>query len=190
MELLSLEAVAQILNQAYQDTMADAPELADDLDDLRLIRHAVFPEQQRNQLLAQFPDLPNDFLDCICAYDFGRFTIRQVQFGHTGDYFAELLERNSAAQPWFDELQASRTLLLGAGDPYAVLLDREDGSITAAASDAPIAQKWRIAPSFSHLLRGLGTAFWAVQTDDAEAFLQLAEQNFGASALDFWCEQV
>lgn len=190
MELLTLEAVAQMLNQTYQDAVADDPELADDLNDLCLTRHDSFPEQQRSRLLVQFPDLPNDFLDCICAYDFGRFTIRQVQFGHTGDYFAELLEHNSAAQLWFDELQAARVLLLGVGDPYAVLLDQADGSIIAAASDVPIAQKWRIAPSFPHLLRALGTAFWAMQTDDAEAFLHLAEQTFGAQTLDFWCAQI
>jgi hypothetical protein len=99
---------------------------------------------------------PNSFSEIVLKYDFGSFTLGFVAFGHTGDYFSELAKWNG--ENWWGAGQRpGHLVVVGIGDPCAILLDVSTGAISAIDEDRHWKRALPVASDFELFLRGMGT---------------------------------
>jgi hypothetical protein len=101
-------------------------------------------------------NLPKSFSEIVRKYDLGRFTLGFVAFSYTGDYFCELAKGNG--ENWWGAGQRPRHLVVvGAGDPFTILLDVSTGAISAIDEDRHWERALPVASKFELFLRGMGT---------------------------------
>jgi hypothetical protein len=130
-------------------------------------------------------DLPNSFSDIVLNYDFGRFTLGFVAFGHSGDYFSQLAEWNG--ENWWGAGQRpGHLVIVGAGDPFAILLDVSTEAITAIDDDRNWQRALPVASDFELFLRGMGTMMFC--EDRAKILAPLTKAVGGEEAFwKHWC---
>ncbi|PUV24461.1 hypothetical protein [Sphingobacterium athyrii] len=68
----------------------------------------------------------------------------------------------------------------------AQLLSLKDEGIYAISPETSFEQKIKIAGSFTHFVRGLGTAFNAKREKEHKEFLELSENEFNLDSIIFW----
>lgn len=149
--LLSLNEVQSGLD-AYFEPLEPA------LTGFRLKSPGLSP-QDLNRVKQLHGKLPPSFLDPIKNFSFGGFTLGPVQFGHSTSYADDLCLRNQGSiDPWWGPGARPKDLLLvGNSDPFALLLHCPSGQIDVFDHSKSWEQRCRAAPSFDHLIRGLGT---------------------------------
>lgn len=129
--------------------------------------------------------MPTDFEQLICDYDFGNFSIQNVQFGYEDDYFERLTELNNSHNYWYDDVQKANVLIIANSDPFTILL-AENGIVYGISTIISFEGKLKIANSFTLFLQGLGTAFKAKRQNQQKEFSVFAENEFGTDAGKFW----
>ncbi len=185
MELMTVESVADFLNQEFMDV---DPEMIEDL----LLRPNDGADSDLIELKKglNINALPEDFERLICQYDFGNFSIQNIQFGYEDSYFERLKELNNQEQYWYSDAKAAGVIVIGNGDPFTVLLHLKEKSIYAISAEIPFSQKIKIANSFTHFIEGMGTAFMAKRKNREKEFLELAAREFGIDSLQFWKQSI
>ncbi|KZE82999.1 hypothetical protein AV926_05495 [Myroides marinus] len=131
-----------------------------------------------------------DFKEVVTQYDLDEFTLANIQFGVGGCYMDRLSELNNKDNYWYKDCVSAGVVVVGLGDPYTVLLSIDDGVIYVVSVETSFENKLKIADTFSFLIRGLGTAFYARRKGREEEFLVLAKEYFGENSLTFWEEIV
>ncbi|RWX00586.1 SMI1/KNR4 family protein [Flavobacterium cerinum] len=181
MKLLTIEKLLEFLNTEFKDV---DPEMVDDL----LLKGNDADEKNVNSLMdeLEIEKLPKDFVDLICKYDFGNFSIQNVQFGYEDNYFEKLEELNSKDQYWYNDIKKRNLIVIGLGDPFTALLSPDNGAVYGVSPEISFGTEIKIADSFTHFIRGLGSAFYAKRNNVRNEFLEFAEEEFGAAGLQFW----
>ena len=125
--------------------------------------------------------LPNSFSQIVLKYNFSRFTLGFVAFGHTGDYFSELAEWNGGNW-WGAGQRPGHLVVVGAGDPFAILLDVSTGAISAIDEDRHWERALPVASDFELFLRGMGTMMFC---EDRAKILGVLTKAVGGDVA-FW----
>lgn len=103
--------------------------------------------------------LPQKFRALISTYDFGNLTIGPIAFCSSGNYLEELIDFNEQMEWWGSQDPRPLNLLMIANsDPYAILLNSENGLISAFKHDQHWTTARVVAKDFELFFRGIGTA--------------------------------
>lgn len=186
---MKLIAPAELQDFLEQEFASIEPEFVEGL----LLRscHLADAEIQRADNILGVAKLPADFSSLISQYDFGNFSLLNIQFGVRSTGTLDwLLEMNDATtfglEAFITELKAHSLILIANGEPYAILLNVKTGDITAVSSEESVAGRLPVASSFPQFIAGLGTAFRAQRKGRLADFRKLARQAFGEAAYPFW----
>jgi hypothetical protein len=162
-----------------------------DIDGLRLIPGGLVPDQVRRLEERLCVTFPSDFVELVCAFDFGNLTLGPVQFCGSGDYSSQLIELNEqdewGNQWWEGKVRPDGTVMIANSDPFAFVLDTTSGGVLGFIHEEGWAQAQRIAANFALYVRGLGTAMrhcWS-GTYTASLATQISEA-VGAESHRFW----
>ena len=141
-----------------------------------------------HQLRVIFPD---EFRKSISEFDFGNLTIGPVAFCFAGDYLKELIDLNSGTRWWGSGDRPRDLLMVANSDPFAILLNVDDGSVHAMDSQQGVQSGFKIAENFRLFFLGLGTAMLKRnEVPDPYAFATDIGSTVGSGPLDFWMNLV
>lgn len=101
--------------------------------------------------------LPISFREIVKSYDFGRLTIGPVAFCNGGDYLVELKKINSIVPWWGGDLRPNSLLMVANSDPFAILINLDDGEVLAMDVELGWQKAQSIARSFDLFVKGIGT---------------------------------
>jgi hypothetical protein len=182
MTLLSMQEIKQGLDKEFLP-------LEPMLTGLRLIEGgfsdgALYEFERSMNLL-----LPVAFREIVKEYDFGKLTIGPVVFCNMGDYLAELTKLNSKVAWWGSGIRPANLLMVANSDPFAILLNLENGEVLVM----DVEQGWQasstVAHSFDLFLKGVGTTMLRrnQSTDRVALGLDVAS-DVGSSDQAYWLQ--
>jgi hypothetical protein len=129
--------------------------------------------------------LPNEFRLFIERYNMDNFTLGAISFGTNDDYIEQLIEMNADdefSRWWTGSLRPSNTIAIATSDPYTILINTENGKISAITSESKMTNLETIACNFSMFARGVGTIFLK-QGNPSEVEIAVRAENS-----EFWRE--
>ncbi|QDU73731.1 hypothetical protein Pan97_07300 [Bremerella volcania] len=138
--------------------------------------------------------LPKHFQAMLRRFDFGCFTLGPIAFCNTGDFLSWTYQNNRGdfanEYPWWGSgTRPDNLLLIANSDPYAVLLNCNDETISVfkhgeAWSDHEII----VAKDFELFIRGLGTVFLMRNAEGGNSLLadEVSIEAGGGKGNAFW----
>ncbi len=181
--LLTLEQIRQRLDQEFL-------QLEPIVTGMRLVQSTITEtqiESCENHMRTVFPEA---FRRILVSYDLGRLTIGPIAFCNSGDYASYLLRINCASEFgwWGEGDRPEGWLMVANSDPYAVLLNTNNGEVFVLRHGEEWKERKCAAFDFETFLQAIGTVFVErLQETEKEAFARrVAATVGGQDAVEFW----
>lgn len=182
--IMNLLTIQEIINVIDNKTKNVDPEYLDGV----ILKHKNISNKNIDVLLKrlQLDNLPQDFQRLIIEYNWGDFSILNIQFGNGDENSLDWISKYNLDYYNYNNLKEEKQIIIANGDPGTALLDIQKGTISFFNSEIDLKNRIEIAPNFDFFVRGLGTALFSYWNDEQEDFIYLAKKEFGEQSLLFW----